>query len=89
MDALDAVPLGKVRAYEPLWYGATAGQRRLTRKPSSTQQSATAQQQGCSCVQQCYNEWRANLATCNGGYWCQVGYNLLFELCLADCLIPG
>lgn len=44
---------------------------------------------GCSCVQRCYNEWQANLATCNGSYWCQVGFNLLFELCLADCLVPG
>jgi len=52
-------------------------------------QQATATAAGCSCVQQCYNEWRANLATCNGGYWCQVGFNLLFELCLADCLVPG
>ena len=52
-------------------------------------QDATATAAGCSCVQQCYKEWKANLATCNGGYWCQVGFNLLFELCLADCLVPG
>lgn len=44
---------------------------------------------GCSCAQQCYNEWRANLRTCNGGYWCEVGFNLLFELCLLDCIVPG
>lgn len=50
---------------------------------------AAAQAAGCSCVQNCYNEWRANLRTCNGGYWCQVGFNLLFEICLVDCVVPG
>jgi len=41
-----------------------------------------------SCVQNCWNEYQNNIrGDCD--FWCRFGYALLWELCVADCLVPG
>lgn len=50
--------------------------------------SAAAAGEDCSCVQNCWNEYKKNIqGDCD--FICRFGYALLLELCIADCLVPG